>query len=107
MPTGLQRYDPIRWSDMGGWGYDSASIKEADDGDFVKFDDVSSLAAENALLAEQNAKMRSALEVYSQYLNTLIAMFDNDGCVYPAQALESDLKNEIINHLAAINLPKL
>lgn len=36
----------------------------------------------------------------SVYLNTLLAMFENDGCVYTAQALESELKDEIIAFLS-------
>lgn len=69
MLTGLKRYDPIHWSDMGGWSYDSASIKEADDGDFVKFDDVSSLAAENALLVERLREAERLLRQSSDWMH--------------------------------------
>ena len=61
--------------------------------------------------------MREAYEVHratllkerdeaSVYLNTLLAMFENDGCVYTAQALESELKDEIIAFLSTLNTPK-
>jgi len=54
----------------------------------------------NALEAERSALLRE-VEKGAQYLNTLLAMFDNDGCVYPAQSLEADLKNEIIAFLSS------
>lgn len=50
--------------------------------------------------ADRSALLRE-VEKGAQYLNTLLAMFDNDGCVYPAQSLESDLKNEIIAFLSS------
>lgn len=51
--TPLQRYDPIRYSDQGGWSWDTASIKPCDDGEYVKLDDVE--AERSALLREVEA----------------------------------------------------
>jgi hypothetical protein len=54
-------------------------------------------------LEEAEANRAALLKERDQsavYLNTLLAMFENDGCVYTAQALESDLKDEIIAFLS-------
>ena len=55
--TPLQRYDPIRYSDQGGWSWDTASIKPCDDGEYVKFDDVE---AERSALLREVEKLKEA-----------------------------------------------
>jgi hypothetical protein len=35
----MKRYDPIHYSDMGGWSWDAGNIRECEDGEFVRYDD--------------------------------------------------------------------
>ena len=61
------------------------------------------------LPSELLAKLREVegcLVRSTSYLNTLLAMFDNDGCVYPEQSMEADLEQEVKDFLSSINLPK-
>lgn len=37
----VKRFDPIRWSDNGGgWSWDEGSIRECEDGEYVRIEDV-------------------------------------------------------------------
>jgi hypothetical protein len=42
------------------------------------------------------------LTTATMYINTMLAMFDNDGCVYQAQAMDAELKAEIIDWLSKL-----
>jgi hypothetical protein len=55
-PETLRRFDPISYSDMGGWSWDSGAIKECADGDFVRFED------HEAIVAMLQARLRSLTE---------------------------------------------
>ena len=35
----IQRFDPVRYSDQGGWDWCSENIKQCVDGEYIKYDD--------------------------------------------------------------------
>lgn len=53
-----------------------------------------------AIYEKDRAALLRERDEATQYLTTILAMFDNDGCVYPAQSLEPDLKDEIVKFLS-------
>lgn len=78
----VKRYDPIRWSDMGGWSWDHGSIKDCEDGEYVRIEDVKShllkwLQEEHDKLNPDNRDefsggCRNALKAVQHHINILL-----------------------------------